>query len=553
MPDKAKTAENPEPLVDLTGRTLGDFHILRKLGQGGMGYVYLARQQSLKREVAMKFLRKELVDNPVALQRFQAEAEAVARISHPNIVQVYSIGEQDGFRYMALEYVEGRNLRDFLDRKGALDIPIALTILRQVAAALQRASELGLVHRDIKPENILLNRKAEVKVTDFGLSRYFGGEAKPVSLTQSGMTLGTPLYMSPEQVQGKPVDHRSDLYSFGVTAYHALTGQPPYKGQNSFDVAVQHVQSTPEPLEHLRPDLPADLCNLVRKLMAKNPDDRYQSAKEVMREISKIQKGTATGHAAEQPLNLTAVSLGMPSASLPVQPAATSGSSSHIVQLGTTSTIGMLPPARRSRWPWRVAGAFGVMLAAAGGWVAFGMNHLQTETRPSMNGAGLPESRPPAPVISAEELDLKEKYKARGTGAQSLKPGMQLALLYVRERRYDEADTVFQELESLRLPGAPADFLKLPAMVAKMGKGIVLAWRDKPTDSCKQFEEAIGMMPIVLYRKRIEPFFFDNTDFAQAVSEALNRNSENLTAINQKLPPKLEWLRTPSGLMGGPK
>src|SRR5688572_20078172 len=186
--------------ADLTGRTLGDFHLIRKLGQGGMGQVYLARQTSLKRQVAVKILKSELAANETSLRRFQQEAEAVARINHANIVQVYFIGQADGLHYMALEYVEGKNLRDYLSRKGAPDLPIALNIMRQVALALQRASELGFVHRDIKPENILLTRKGEVKVADFGLSRCFAPDAQPLNITQSGVTMGTPLYMSPEQV-----------------------------------------------------------------------------------------------------------------------------------------------------------------------------------------------------------------------------------------------------------------------------------------------------------------------------------------------------------------
>jgi serine/threonine protein kinase len=211
---------NDPSLPDLTGRTLGDYQILRKLGAGGMGQVYLARQLSLKREVALKFLRDDLNENKTALMRFQAEAEAVAKLNHPNIVHIHQMGEAEGLRYMALEYVEGRNLRDHLARKGPPDVPITLSIIRQVVLALQQAHEQGLVHRDIKPENILVTRKVDVKVTDFGLSRYFAGETPALNLTQSGVTLGTPLYMSPEQVQGQTLDHRSDIYSLGVTCFH---------------------------------------------------------------------------------------------------------------------------------------------------------------------------------------------------------------------------------------------------------------------------------------------------------------------------------------------
>jgi serine/threonine protein kinase len=197
--------------VDLAGQTVGDFHIVRRLGQGGMGHVYLAEQRSLKRKVALKFLRNDLASNPTALSRFRREAEAVARVTHANIVQVYSINADEPPYYMALEHVEGRNLRDYLVRKGPADLPVALTIMRQVAAALQRALESSIVHRDIKPENILLTRKGEVKVADFGLSRDLTGE-QDLSLTQTGVTMGTPLYMSPEQALGFQLDARSDIY-----------------------------------------------------------------------------------------------------------------------------------------------------------------------------------------------------------------------------------------------------------------------------------------------------------------------------------------------------
>lgn len=155
------TAEPEAGGIDLTGRRLGDFQVLRRLGQGGMGQVYLAEQVSLKRHVALKILKAELAADLAALRRFQAEAKAVARVTHPNIVQVYATGSVAGVHYIALEYVEGRNLREFLARKGPPDVPLALSIMRQVAAALQRAAELGIIHRDIKPENILLTHRGK--------------------------------------------------------------------------------------------------------------------------------------------------------------------------------------------------------------------------------------------------------------------------------------------------------------------------------------------------------------------------------------------------------
>src|SRR5262245_37127178 len=278
--DNASPMSLPDAAA-LTGKTLGDFHLLRPIGKGGMGHVLLAEQRSLRRKVAVKLLKPELAANASALKRFRSEAESAARINHANIVQVYAIGEHDGVNYMAMEYVEGRNLRDFLTRKGPPELPVALSIMRQVAAALQRAGELGVVHRDIKPENILLTRKGEAKVADFGLSRCFADDQQPLNITQSGMTMGTPLYMSPEQVQGRPVDHRSDIYSFGVTCYHMLTGEPPYRGATAFEVAMQHVQAEPRPVQEFRPDAPPELSAVIQKMLAKNPEDRFQTGRDI--------------------------------------------------------------------------------------------------------------------------------------------------------------------------------------------------------------------------------------------------------------------------------
>src|SRR5262249_34748878 len=243
-----------------------DFELIRRIGMGGMGQVYLARQRSLKRQVAVKILKGELAANQTNLRRFQAEAEAVANLTHAHIVQVYAIGEDQGLHYMALEYVDGRNLKDLLEKKGIPELPQALEIMRQVASALERAGELGFVHRDIKPENILLSKKGEVKVTDFGLSRCFSADS-PLHLTQSGVTMGTPLYMSPERARGQPVDPRSDIYSFGVPCSHMLAGEPPFRGSTAFDVALQHVQGEVRPLGTIRTDLPAELCAIVHKMM----------------------------------------------------------------------------------------------------------------------------------------------------------------------------------------------------------------------------------------------------------------------------------------------
>ena len=534
--------------ADLTGRTLGDFAVLRKLGAGGMGQVYLARQLSLKREVALKLLHDNLLGNEKALLRFQAEAEAIARISHPNIVQVYALGENEGMRYMALEYVNGRNLRDYLSRKGPPDLPVALAIIKQVAAALQKASELGIVHRDIKPENILLTKKVEVKVADFGLSRLTAEGTVPLNLTQSGVTLGTPLYMAPEQVQGKPTDHRSDLYSFGVTCYHLLSGQPPFRGNTAYEVAMKHCTETPEPLAALRPDLPGDLIALVQKLMEKEPANRYASAKDVLRDLAKIAKGLSIGLPA--PTATTNAFANIESLSQPVSTTFGSGP----IPMGATISLKLSP--RRSRWPIRIVGTLAMFILFAGGWFLYGKMQKQDESGTANAGPGLPDVKLAETLApqTAKERELLGRLENRQTSAADFtNASIELGLLYVRDRRFEKARKVFDDLEKEKpeargpLPksqGTPPQIL-----AAKFGQAIVLAHQDKADESIALFGAVTAppkgpAQPVHLYK-----FLMDHPELSMAIAEALQRDQDNLKG--KKLPTNLDWLRTPSSLIRG--
>jgi serine/threonine-protein kinase len=281
--------------VDLTGVTLGDFQVDRLLGRGGMGEVYLATQLSLNRPVALKVLRSDFSSNQKYLDRLKLEATAVAQLNHPSIVHVYTLGCVENTNFIAMEFVQGTNLRDYILKKGALDLPLALSIIKQTAQAIGTAGEAGLVHRDIKPENILLTRKGRVKVADFGLCRNL---EKNMGITQPGITMGTPLYMSPEQAQGHALDHRSDLYSLGVTCYHMLTGAPPFRADNAVAMALKHVREIPRSMLVLRPELPVELDNMVLKLMAKDPADRYQSAADMLTDLAKIRGSLQGGSSA---------------------------------------------------------------------------------------------------------------------------------------------------------------------------------------------------------------------------------------------------------------
>jgi eukaryotic-like serine/threonine-protein kinase len=270
----------------LTGRDLGGYVLLRRIGSGGMADVYLAEQKSLGRMVAFKVLHARLASDPNYIQRFQNEARAAASLVHPNIVQIYEVGNVDGVNYIAQEFVTGKSLDQILERQGQLDQGTVLEILRQVTSALCKADEMGIVHRDIKPANILFSSTGTVKVADFGLARVLAEDSK--TLTQVGVALGTPLYMSPEQIEGRPVDARSDIYSLGVTSYHLLAGEPPHTGETALAIAVQHLNKQPAPLSEVRGNLSAGMVKVVHRMLEKVPDARYPAPVELLHDLQEL-------------------------------------------------------------------------------------------------------------------------------------------------------------------------------------------------------------------------------------------------------------------------
>jgi serine/threonine-protein kinase len=273
--------------ADLSGRQLAGYRLLRRLGRGAMAEVYLAEQLSLARQVAVKVLRSTLATDATYVQRFDQEARAAAGLVHANIVQIHEVGCVDGIHFIAQEYVQGMNLAELLARKGSGDVSKSVTIVRQVAAALSKAAEQGIVHRDIKPENIMLSASGDVKVADFGLARLYTQDDAG-NLTQVGVTMGTPLYMSPEQVEGRALDPRSDIYSLGVTWYQMLAGEPPFRGDTALSIAVQHLSNQPPRLENIRPDLPSAVCRIVHKMLAKNPSERQDSPRQLLAELRAV-------------------------------------------------------------------------------------------------------------------------------------------------------------------------------------------------------------------------------------------------------------------------
>jgi len=267
---------------------LSDRYELRdQLGAGGMAEVYLGRDRVLGRTIAVKTLLAQYGGDPHFIERFRLEAQHAAALNHPNIVSVYDTGSDDGTHYIVMEYVEGKTLRDIIREEGPLLPERVAEIGADVCAGLSFAHSHGIVHRDIKPANIMITTAGAVKVTDFGIARAVSGD----TVTQTAMVLGTAQYFSPEQAQSAPVDARSDIYSLGVVLYEMLTRQVPFTGSSPVAIAYKHVKEAPVLPSRLNPDVPPALEAIVMKAMAKNPDNRYQTAQEMREDLMRALHG----------------------------------------------------------------------------------------------------------------------------------------------------------------------------------------------------------------------------------------------------------------------
>lgn len=273
----------------MIGKTISHYKIINKLGEGGMGVVYRAKDTKLDREVALKFLPANQVGAGEDQQRFEQEAKAAAKLSHANIATVFEINEHEGLTFIAMEYIDGETLSDLVQRR-PLKIKDAIKIARQIAEGLHSAHEQGIVHRDIKSANIMITAKGAVKIMDFGLAKL----SKASMLTKAGTTLGTISYMSPEQTQGEKVDHRSDIWSLGVVLYEMVSGQLPFKGDYESAIIYSIMNEKPEPLTAVRTGVPMDLEKIVNKLLAKEPGERYQNIVELPVDLKNVSVQDAT-------------------------------------------------------------------------------------------------------------------------------------------------------------------------------------------------------------------------------------------------------------------
>lgn len=261
------------------------YQLLEIIGQGGMATVYKARDLTLNRLVAIKVMNPELTREKEFIQRFIWEAKATGSLSHKNIVSIYDAGSENQTYYMVMEYVDGITLKELIQQKGIIPVDEAIAIASQICDALDHAHQNDIIHRDIKPQNIMCSADGYYRITDFGISRLTRSSSK---LTKTGLVMGSVHYFSPEQAQGKPVDHTTDLYSLGVVLYEMLTGQLPYDASEQIAVALMHIQQKiPNPQDQ-NPDIPDALCKLIEKAMAKNPKNRFQSALEMKEALQSL-------------------------------------------------------------------------------------------------------------------------------------------------------------------------------------------------------------------------------------------------------------------------
>jgi serine/threonine protein kinase/beta-lactam-binding protein with PASTA domain len=271
----------------------GRYRILRKLGSGGMANVYLAEDEELGRRVAIKILNERYAGDDLFIERFRREAKSAASLSHPNIVSIYDRGEAEGTYYIAMEVIEGRSLKELIMTHGALPVHTAIGHAKQLLEALRFAHRHGIIHRDIKPHNVLVSADQQVKaneprlkVTDFGIARHGASQ-----MTEAGSIMGTAQYLSPEQARGAPVTAASDLYSAGVVLYEMLTGKVPFTGDSAIEIAMKHVNELPKPPSSLRPEIPPELDQIVLRALAKDPEDRYQTAEEFIEDLERVEAG----------------------------------------------------------------------------------------------------------------------------------------------------------------------------------------------------------------------------------------------------------------------
>ena len=371
----------PDTLIDQVFD--GRYRVIRKLGTGGMANVYLAEDQELGRSVAIKMLDERHSQDEQFVERFRREASSAAGLSHPNIVSIYDRGVDEGTYYIAMEYIEGRTLKELLVTRGPTPIPVALDYTRQILAALGFAHKNGIVHRDIKPHNVVVAPDGRLKVMDFGIAR--SGTSQ---MTETGSIIGTAQYLSPEQAKGAPVTPASDIYSVGIVLYEMLTGTVPFTGETPLEIAMKHLSTTPMPPSEKRHEVPPEIDAIVLRALAKDPTARYQSAEEMDADLARAARGQAVAPETEEAA--TQVLKGVGAARLTPVPDQTA--ITRRVNVGPPSPPAYSPPTgfyeydepirRRSFWPWLLATLLVAAAIVAGWYVYTKIQDQLSQTKP---------------------------------------------------------------------------------------------------------------------------------------------------------------------------
>jgi serine/threonine-protein kinase len=352
----------------LIDRTFDKRYVIkRKLGSGGMADVYLAEDQELGRRVALKLLDDRHASDEQFVERFRREAQSAAGLNHPNIVSIFDRGRAEGTYYIAMEYLDGRTLKELLVRNGPTPIPIAIDYARQILGALAFAHRNGIIHRDIKPHNIVVGGDGRLKVTDFGIARSGASQ-----MTEAGSIVGTAQYLSPEQARGAPVDPRSDLYSLGIVLYEMLTGKVPFTGDTPVEIAMKHLSQIPEPPSSLRPEVPHDLDAVVLRALAKDPDQRYGSSEEMDADLARVARGVAVSRETEDAMTQVLSGAGLTAAQTMItRPRAVAPPPAPPAYRRPGGYYDYEePPRGRSIWPWLLA--LGLIIAGlVGGYILY--------------------------------------------------------------------------------------------------------------------------------------------------------------------------------------
>jgi len=288
--DVTETIEAPKEELTTGSTYAGRYQIIEELGKGGMGRVYRVLDKELKEEVALKLIRPEIAKDEKTIDRFKNELKFARKISHRNIGRMYELMEDKGTHFITMQYVSGQDLRGLIRQTGQLTTGKAISIAKEICEGLIEAHHQGVIHRDLKPSNIIIDKDGNARILDFGIARSVEGKG----ITGAGVMIGTPEYMSPEQVEGKETDQRSDIYSLGVILYEMVTGRVPFEGDTPFTVGIKHKSEIPKDPKELNEQISGDLSNMILKCLEKDKDKRYQSAQEVRSELVNIADGIPT-------------------------------------------------------------------------------------------------------------------------------------------------------------------------------------------------------------------------------------------------------------------